>query len=199
MSFASVLSIPLALLAPASSALQPMEWLEMTQGDDNAALWPSLVDPVWSSYEEPPIRPVTDEPEDAWQVRIEQRVTIRISPRAAGDVPPDMRAAFPEGDPRSGPRGDARFEERPMGKCVPAGGIAGVQPERGNRLLLYMRDRRVVTAELERSCRAMDFYSGFYVSRSQDGQVCVNRDKLQSRSGMKCALTQLHQLVPMRD
>lgn len=98
------------------------------------------------------------EPESAWQVRIEQRVTIRIAPRASRPVSPDMFAGLPDGEIGS------HFSERKIGKCLPADAIAGVQPDRDNRLLLFMRDRRIVSAELERACRARDFYSGFYLS-----------------------------------
>lgn len=195
MSFASVLFIPLALLAPASSALQPMESMDDVPGEALSELWPSPADQTWIESPVPRLQPVVAEPDDAWQVRIERRMTIRISPRIPQVMPPDMRVALPEG------RGPdvRRYEERDMGDCVPADAIAGVQPERGNRLLLFMRGRRIVTAELERTCRAMDFYSGFYIARSKDGKVCVNRDKLQSRSGMKCGLTRMHELIPMRD
>ncbi|MBH0112877.1 hypothetical protein I5E68_07925 [Novosphingobium sp. YJ-S2-02] len=132
-------------------------------------------------------------PRDARQVRIERRMTIRITPRAPMHMPPDMLVAMPEGRPGH------EIVERKMGDCVPVRGIAGVQPERGNRLLLYMRDRRVVSAQLERSCRAKDFYSGFYLSHSNDGKLCVNRDKLLARSGMNCKLTRIRQLVEVDD
>lgn len=129
------------------------------------------------------------EPESAWQVRVEQRMTIRISPRASRPISPDMFVGLPEREMR------ARFSERKIGKCLSAGLIAGVQPDRENRLLLFMRDRRVISAELERACRARDFYSGFYLARSPDGQLCVDRDTLLSRSGMNCRLTRIRQLV----
>jgi hypothetical protein len=87
------------------------------------------------------------------------------------------------------------FAERRMGKCIPIGNIAGVQPNGGNDLILYLRDRRMVRAQLERECRARDFYSGFYLSRSSDGRLCVDRDVLQSRSGANCKLSELRQLV----
>ena len=85
--------------------------------------------------------------------------------------------------------------EREMGRCLPVAGIAGVQVGQGNRLILFMRDRRVISAALERACSARDYYSGFYVERSNDGQICVRRDSLLSRSGANCKLTRLHQLV----
>lgn len=122
------------------------------------------------------------------QVRIEQRITIRIAPRA-GPPPPPLRPFMMDLPDRP------RISERHAGKCLPISGIAGVQVGRDNRLMAYLRDRRVISLGLEKGCRARDFYSGFYVERNADGQLCVDRDRLQSRSGANCALTRLRQLV----
>lgn len=86
-----------------------------------------------------------------------------------------------------------------MGKCVPVSGIAAVQPEAGGKLLLFMRDRRLVSASLEKACRARDFYSGFYLERTRDGMLCVDRDKLHSRSGSNCAISRMRQVVVKDD
>ena len=86
-----------------------------------------------------------------------------------------------------------------MGKCLSVSAISGVQPNGGNRLLLFMRDERIVSAELERACRARDFYSGFYLSQNNDGKLCVGRDQLQSRSGVNCKLSSLRRLVESDD
>lgn len=122
------------------------------------------------------------------QVRIEQRVVVRITPQS----PAPRQSLMAELPQRALP---PRFEERKMEKCLPVSGIAGVQTGSGNRLLLFLRDRRVVTANLEKSCRARDFYSGFYVERNEDGMLCVDRDKLQSRSGANCEISRMRQLV----
>ena len=124
----------------------------------------------------------------AHQVRIEQQMTIRITPSA-----PPVRAPLRFDAPAR--EIGSRFEERRIGKCVPVSEIAGVQPDTGQRLILFLRDRRIVNARLERACQARDFYSGFYLSRSSDGKLCVDRDTLQSRSGAKCKLTRFRQLV----
>ena len=128
------------------------------------------------------------EPEAAQQVRIEKRTTIRISPRSGST----RRSVFVELPGRAiGPR----FVERKIGKCVKVARISGVQSDIGNRLLLFMKDRQIISAMLERACRGRDFYSGFYLSKSDDGKLCVARDTLQSRSGANCKLTQLRELV----
>ena len=121
-------------------------------------------------------------------MRIEQRITIRITPRPS-NVQPSMLMDLPAQAP------PPRLVERNMGKCLPVAGIAGVQATAGSRLILYMRDRRIISAALERACSARDFYSGFYLERNSDGQLCVNRDALHARSGANCKLSEIRQLV----
>lgn len=126
------------------------------------------------------------------QVRIEQRVTIRISPQRQSNRN-SLLAQLPQRGLRTS------FEEREMERCVPMSGISGVQTGTGNRLLLFLRDDRIVSINLERACRARDFYSGFYIERSEDGQLCVGRDELQSRSGAKCEVERMRQLVAVEN
>ena len=118
------------------------------------------------------------------QVRIEQRVIIRIGPRS--DSGRQNMSSFVA--PRAAPR--RRVVEREAGECLPVAAIGAVQPS---------RDRRVYAARLERPCFARDFYSGFYVERNSDGMLCGDRDKLQSRNGVKCEVQKLHRLVAERD
>ena len=126
----------------------------------------------------------------AEQVSIEQRVTIRINPRPA--PMPDVAQFVAEGaDAGSEPR----LLERKAGKCLPLSAIAGVQPLSADRLLLILRDNRLFTAKLEKGCQAREFYSGFIVKRNSDGQVCISRDELLSRSGASCQVRGFRQLV----
>lgn len=126
------------------------------------------------------------------QVRIEQRVTIRISPARPNQTP-----QLPAEAPRQGL--STQFEERKMDKCLAVDRIAGVQTGSGNRLLLFLRDRGIITVNLEKACLARDFYSGFYVEKNEDGKLCVSRDKLHSRSGVKCEVARMRQLVAVED
>ncbi len=124
----------------------------------------------------------------AHQVRIEQRVVVRISPRTPA-ARQDLLAILP-------PRELAqRFEERGKEKCVALESIGAVQTGSGNRLVLFLRDRRMISINLEKSCRARDFYSGFYVVKDKDGRLCVDRDLLQSRTGAKCEVETMRKLV----
>jgi hypothetical protein len=131
-------------------------------------------------------------PASAEQVSIEQRVTIRITPRPA---PPPMAAAFFDQD--SAAPGRPRFVERKAGKCVPIGAIGGVQPVSGTKILLIMRDDRLFTAELEKGCKARDYYSGFLVAKNSDGMICTGRDELRSRSGTTCQVSGFRQIVEL--
>ena len=127
----------------------------------------------------------------AQQVSIEQRVTIRINPRPA--PLPNVATLVAEGaDAGAAPR----FTERKAGKCLSLGAIAGVQPLSDDRLLLILRDRRLFAARLAKGCQAREFYLGFIVKRSADGQVCISRDELLSRSGASCQVSGFRQLVP---
>lgn len=123
-----------------------------------------------------------------FQVRIEQRVVIRVSPRATS-ARQSLLAELPT---QASPQ---QFVERKIGKCVAVSDIAAVQTGSGNRLLLFTRDRRIISAKLEKACRARDFYSGFYVEQNKDGMLCVDRDKLQSRAGANCEVSRIRQLV----
>ncbi|WP_170304737.1 hypothetical protein [Croceicoccus estronivorus] len=122
------------------------------------------------------------------QVRIQQRVIIRIAPRQP-TMPSDMLSALPQGEITP------HYEERKFGKCVPVKGIAGVQVNGSNRLLLFLRDRRILSATLDKSCRARDFYSGFYIEPNEDGLLCSGRDQLHSRAGTNCNLGKLRRLI----
>jgi hypothetical protein len=188
MSLTAALLTPLLLLISAAG-------VDEEQGDLQAIADDVLADA--NGREDAPEWPLgvvrSFEPDSAWQVHIEQRMIIRIAPRATAPVRRETFAAVPQRS--AGPR----FEERKIGKCLPASGIAGVEPNGGNSLLLFMRDRRMINAELDRSCRSRAFYSGFYLSRSQDGKICVDRDTLLSRSGTACKLSRIRQLVERED
>ncbi|MEP7221427.1 MAG: hypothetical protein ABI673_02040 [Novosphingobium sp.] len=137
-------------------------------------------------------------PQAANQVRLEQHIVIRVTPAAPPDIPrPETRADVRRNfaSDQLGRGGAIRLEERGMGKCIAMSGIAGLQISPQNRLILFMRDQRIISAALEKGCGARDFYSGFYVQRSADGKMCSGRETLQSRTGASCKLGKLRQLV----
>ena len=134
----------------------------------------------------------TAAPPPAEQVNIEQRVTIRINPRPAPmPIGPAMMDTAASSEPR--------FMERKLGKCVALASVAGIQPVSSDKLLLITRDDRLITAQLAKGCQAREFYSGLIINRAADGQMCVKRDELMSRSGAKCQVINFKELVPLDD
>ncbi len=184
---------PLALFVPAVAAMAavdghappPRAGLGVSSGPLGGALHPSGISL-------PSALPLPAPEAD--QVRIEQRVTIRIGPRPA--PMPMMPSAMFDQDEFSG---GSRIIERKMGKCLPLAAIAGVSPAAKNRLVLVLRDNRVVRATLDKSCQGRDFYSGFLVARNADGLVCTGRDELLARSGAKCKVSGYKQLIEVDD
>lgn len=128
---------------------------------------------------------------EAQQISVSQQVTIRITARPA---PMPLEPAMFDKAAKSG--SEPAFVERKIGKCLPINLIVGVQPVTHDRLLLILRDDRMVAAQLEKGCQAREFYSGFIVKRNADGEICVKRDSLLSRSGANCQVVSLRQLVP---
>ena len=137
--------------------------------------------PVWSGFVDSRQVPIAN------QVRIERRVILRISPQSNR-----LRRSMLDELPQQAVA--PRLVERPHGKCLDAGDIVGVS-DRGSRLVMYMRNRNIITAQLEKACSPRDFYLGFYVERSDDGKLCVDRDRLMSRAGAKCRISKLNRLV----
>ena len=132
-------------------------------------------------------------PAEAAQVRIEQHIIWRVTP-IPGPARQSMQALVP-----AAPNAP-RMIERKMGDCIPMSWIAGGQPEGGSRLLLFLRDRRLVAANLEKACSARDFYRGFYVDKpNADGKLCADRDRILSRSGARCQISSFRLLVADND
>jgi hypothetical protein len=204
MSLAAVLLTPFVLLFPVAGAVEVREWYEVPGVAVGEAPpgWPSapsgatetsrgwVFQDVAESFRAESFRI-----ESQNQVRIEQHMSIRIAPQARPlTMPPRFLL---DNMPRQ--QLAPRFVERSIGRCLSVSSISGVQPDMGSRLILFLRDRRMISAVLDRACRARDFYSGFYVERTTDGQICVDRDTLQSRSGANCKITRIRQLVDADD
>ena len=120
------------------------------------------------------------------QVRIRQRVILRISPRKQA----------PRSDLVPMPAASTQLKERSHKGCVKADDIAALATDRSNRVVFFMGDRTLVGASLEDGCRARDFYSGAYVEKSGDGLLCPGRDRIQARGGAKCLVSGLVRLIP---
>lgn len=183
-----------AFLAPAILLAAPtQDELPEAEGLEPAKLNPPAEEsesplaegiPAWVSFNDA-IRPPNQ-----FQVRMERRIIVRIAP-SKGPLTQEMLAHLPQREVKM------KFDEKKTAQCIPLKGIAGVQADRDNRLMIFTRDRKLLSASLEKSCRARDFYSGFYVEKNEDGMLCSKRDILQSRSGANCELRKLVRLVPV--
>lgn len=122
------------------------------------------------------------------QVRVERRIIIRIAPSDEA-----TRTTLMAELPRR--QMEANFEEVDHPDCITVASIIGMRPTHDNRLLLFTRDRQILTASLDSKCSARSFYSGFYVERSEDGRLCSRRDQLQSRAGSSCEVSGFTRLV----
>ena len=122
-------------------------------------------------------------------VRIEQHMIIRLVPS-----PPAVRREILAPPVREdGARG---YKEKKLrGGCVALDDIAGIAPLEANRLLLFMRDHRLLSATLERACDPDAFYLGAYVERNADGRLCTGRDSLRARTGATCRISRISRLV----
>ena len=189
--FVALLS-PLALLLPAAVGTLPAGSRDLSVREAAEKASPEGFDTLPSEAFE--LLREARQPAELGQVRIEQRMTIRISPGTTA-TREQMMADFRRQD-----RSATRYEEEKLKGCVAVSNIVGMEPALAqNRLLLFMRDRRVLSVALERACNARDYYSGFYVERNEDGQLCAKRDLLQSRAGASCKVAQLNRLVAVRD
>ena len=80
-------------------------------------------------------------------------------------------------------------------KCVPMRSIAGATLLSQNSFDLVLRDKSRIRARLEKSCPALDYYYGFYIRRTADGQVCADRDVIRSRMGGECEIERFRTLT----
>ncbi|MEZ5710607.1 MAG: hypothetical protein R3E02_14610 [Blastomonas sp.] len=154
---------------------------------------------VESEAELPVVESLAPQTRAHFQVRFEQRIVIRVPRRTSDTAARASLSAVAPPPPPSEPRNDVRLKPRKIGKCVAMNEIAGVQVWSDDSLMLYMRDNRLIRAELENACRARDFYQGFYMEKSKDGNMCVERDVLQARSGSKCEVEKIRQMVVDKD
>ncbi len=113
---------------------------------------------------------------------VEHRIIVRIprttSPRGAVSRP----VAWREG------RGQ---------RCITARRIVGAGLLGPNSVDLVLDDQTRVRAMLGRRCPALDFYRGFYVTSSEDGRICADRDMIRARSGAECEIDQFRLLTPV--
>ncbi len=90
------------------------------------------------------------------------------------------------------------WQERRGPRCVSASRIAGATLLGQNSVDLILKDSSRIRARLEQRCPALDYYYGFYVNATEDGQICADRDVIRSRVGGQCQIDQFRTLRPVR-
>lgn len=112
------------------------------------------------------------------QVIVRERVIVRVP--ATTRVPPVVR-----------------WKQKRGPRCIAADGFAGAAVMAPDSIDLLARGGRRVRAELEDACPALDFYSGFYLSPSNDRKLCAGRDAIHARSGGECQIKRFRLLIPI--
>lgn len=129
------------------------------------------------------------------QLTIHERVIIRI-PLVAAPPPPAAGPAATATFSRQLP--PPQWIERRAPKCVAASTLTGAQVGGAGDLDLIVGGVKRLRAKLDDDCPALDFYSGFYVKKGADGNICAGRDVIRSRSGTACAIRAFKTLVAAR-
>jgi hypothetical protein len=111
------------------------------------------------------------------QLTIHERVITRV-PRMIVPVPRPVR-----------------WREKRGPACVPAAALAGALVNAPDQIDLVLRGGQRLRARLDRGCRALDFYSGFYLRPAPDGAICAERDAVRARSGATCGIRRFRRLV----
>lgn len=115
------------------------------------------------------------------QVIIRQRVIVRVPAKPAVIVPPNIK-----------------WREKKAPRCLPMSGVAGAAVIEQSSVDLMLKGGQRIRARFESSCPALDYYSGFYILPTKDGQICADRDSIHTRAGGECQITRFRSLVPQR-
>lgn len=126
-------------------------------------------------------------PDIGYQVRVEQRVIIRIPRQRLSPATVNMGAS------RSAP---TKLKEQKIGKCLRMDKLMGSRPGPNDSLELVTVDGALIRAYLGDGCLSSEFYAGAYLERPEDGRLCIERDVVHARSGAKCEIEKFRVLVP---
>lgn len=139
--------------------------------------------------------PLSEQTSSFWQLVIEQQLIIRVPAQrsqlnsfSAGPAPSSRATELP-----------IVWKEKKAPKCVSMRNIMGMQAVQRDSIDLITRQRQRLRAQLNRGCRALDFYAGFYMQGSKDGKLCEDRDQIHARTGAKCEIDKFKLMVPVRD
>lgn len=139
---------------------------------------------------------VGQEPKQYYQVVIERQLIIRIPARPSSIN--HFSAAEAANVQRRPLQPPIVWRETKAPKCVPMRSLIGIQAVQRDSIDLITRENQRLRAKLNRGCRAVDFYSGFYLKASKDGRLCADRDALHARSGAEYEVEKFRLMVPVR-
>ena len=142
-----------------------------------AALMAAALGEAASGAEPSPIAPM-----QFAQVTIRRQLLVRIPVRPRPSAAIVARESRIEWKEKGGP------------KCVPARQIVAATAFTQKSVDLILRDQSRLRARLERSCPALDFYFGFYITPAEDGRICADRDAIRSRVGGECGIDRFRTL-----
>jgi len=132
-------------------------------------------------------------PSAHFQVVIEQQLIIRVparrSPLTNFSAPPAPSARIRETP--------IVWKEKKAPKCVAMRDIMGMQAVQRDSIDLITRQNQRLRAQLNRGCRALDFYAGFYMKGNKDGRLCEDRDEIHARTGARCEVDKFRLMVPV--
>lgn len=114
------------------------------------------------------------------QLRVERNAIIRVPPAARRREKP------------------IKWKEKGAPACIAWSKLAAAMVSSPTTIDLVVRGGTRYRLKLEKSCQAIDFYSGFYVNATRDGMVCEDRDFIHSRSGGQCVVDTFKTLVPSK-
>ena len=139
--------------------------------------------------------PSMDQASSFWQMVIEQQLIIRVPARRS----PLNNFAAERSTPKREIELPIVWKEKKAPKCVAMRNIMGMQAVQRDSIDLITRQRQRLRAQLNRGCRALDFYAGFYMEGSKDGKLCEDRDEIHARTGAKCEIDKFRLMVPVHE
>jgi len=146
---------------------------------------------AWAEFDvietDSPFNPIIRFNGTYFQVRVDQRVIIRLPSQA---MVPSAVGAQREAAAK------IKYKEQKIGKCLWVDKLAGSRPGPDRTLDIMTRDGVLVRAYLGDGCLAREFYAGAYMERSYDGKLCIDRDLLHARTGAKCEVDKFRLLIP---
>lgn len=94
------------------------------------------------------------------------------------------------------PKAGAEDKETRGPKCVARSKIVGASLNGLKSIDFTLRSGTRLRARLKNSCPAIDYYAGFYLNPTVDGEICSDRDAVHARSGGECQIDIFRKLTP---